>query len=305
MRGFYPFWLAIILVSVLSVAGSAQQGGTTPAGQPQTQPQTPDLQEAPVTVKTHDSGTKKVVGDPMGVPALPQGKTSLIGGNVAKVDTVHNKLNVKIFGGGKWDLAFDERTHFYRDGQETTFENIKKGDRVYVDTMLDGHRILARNVRVMTTSGPADARGQVLSVNGSAMSIRDELSSQPLRFVVDEKTLVKRDGGEGSLSNVQAGSLIAVRFAPSGQYRGVAREITLLASPGENFTFVGKVMHLDLRNGLLAVENRTDSKTYDIAFDRQEKSLADLMVGSEITVDAVFDGRQYRASRIDVDKPAE
>ena len=36
--------------------------------------------------------------------------------------------------------AYDKRTHVYRDGVETTQLGIRKGDRAYVDTMLDGHR---------------------------------------------------------------------------------------------------------------------------------------------------------------------
>src|SRR5262249_51988009 len=130
--------------------------------------QAPVPEEMPVTVRPNGSDVKKAPDtDPvMGVPALPAGKTSLIGGEMSKLDGVHNKLGVSIFGGGQWEMAFDERTHFYRDGVETTFGNIKKGDRVYVDTMLDsdGHRILARSVRVVTQTGPPDARGKVIAV---------------------------------------------------------------------------------------------------------------------------------------------
>jgi hypothetical protein len=166
--------------------------------------------------------------------------------------------------------------------------------------MLDGRRILARNVRVVTHSAPANARGQVMDFNNGMMSIRDGLSARPVYFRVSDSTEVKRNGTAASLAEVRLGSLIAVQFSPGKENRGVANTITLLAAPGENITFAGKVTHLDIRAGTLAVENRTDSLTYDIAFDRQGKLPSNLMVGSDVTVAAVFDGRQYKASNINV-----
>ena len=130
MRSFYPFLLAAVLTtSVTSIrAQEAQQQPMSTAQQP-----IPAIEEMPVTVRPDGSDAKKKTDtDPItGVPALPKGKTSMIGGKVSRIDGVHNKLGVKIFGdGGQWELAFDERTHFYRDGVETTFERVKKGDRV-------------------------------------------------------------------------------------------------------------------------------------------------------------------------------
>lgn len=301
MRSFYPFLLAAMIALPPVFLRAQQQQPQQPLSTAQ-QPEQP-IEEMPTTVYPHGSESKKTADtDPiMGVPALPKGKTSMIGGTVSKIDGIHNKLKVKIFGkGGQWDLAFDERTHFYRDGAETTFENVKKGDRVYVDTMLDGHRILARNVRVVNNIGPADARGQVTSFGDGRMEIRDDLSSRPVHFQVTNNTQVQRDGHAASLADVREGSLITVQFLPEKENRGVAKTITVLAAPGENFNFAGKVTHLDLRAGLIAVENRTDSKTYDITFDREHKLPSNLMVGSDVKVAAIFDGKQYKASQIDV-----
>jgi hypothetical protein len=306
MRSFYPFLLAVAITIPLASA-SGQEPTAMPTAQAAPQDKTPAQaapEEMPVTVRPSEADTKKAsdADAVMGVPALPKTKTSMIGGKISKIDMVHNKIGVKIFGGGgQWEMAFDERTHFFRDGVETTFENVKKGDRVYVDTMLDEHRILARNVRVVTNSAPADARGQVTSFNDGVISIRDDLSARPVYFRVTDTTEIKRDGRAGSMADVREGSLIAVQFSPEKENRGIARAVTVLAAPGENFTFAGKVTHLDLRAGTLAVENRTDSRTYDISFDRDGKLPSNLMVGSEVTVAAVFDGREYRASQIAVD----
>ena len=265
------------------------------------------VDENPVTVKTTSDNQRKkgLDNDPvLGVPPLPQGKTSLVGGTVANIDGVHNRLSVKVFGkGGKWNVAFDERTHFFVDGAETTFEKVKKGERVYVDTMLDGHRIFARNVHIVTKTGPASARGQVTDVGDRSMTVQDALSDRPVHFRIDNNTQVKREGAtSASLNDVQPGSLIAVQFSPGTEGRGTAREITILAAPGQSVTFAGTVRHLDLRNNQLAVENRTDNKTYEITFDGEKNIPADLMVGSEVTIAAVFDGREYKASSISVSK---
>jgi hypothetical protein len=224
----------------------------------------------------------------------------LIGGKVSKIDGVHNKLGVSIFGGGQWEMAFDERTHFYRDGVETTFGNIKKGDRVYVDTMLDGHWILARSVRVVTQTGPPDARGQVIAVDEHKMVIVDELLTEPLQFRVTDATRVERNGQSAQLADVRPGSQIAVHFSPEKANRDVAQKIAIVAAPGEIFTFAGKVTHLDLHLGTLAVENRTDSRTYDISFDPEVGIPPNLMIGSEVTIAAAFDGHHYKANRINV-----
>jgi hypothetical protein len=85
----------------------------------------------------------------------------------------------------------------------------------------------------------------------------------------------------------------------------VAKEISVIAAPGQSVMFAGKVTHLDLSTGQLAVENRTDSRTYDIAFDNHRNLPSNLMVGSDVTVAAIFDGRRYTANRIDVDKAAQ
>ena len=64
---------------------------------------------------------------------------------------------------------------------------IHKGDRVYVDTMLSqDNRIFARNVRVLTQTGLAEVRGQVVSSDPGrgTISVRDQLSAKPVSFDV-------------------------------------------------------------------------------------------------------------------------
>src|SRR5205085_9972973 len=85
-------------------------------------------------------------GDPLlDVPPLPKGKVTLVGGNVLKIDPIRNRLQVQPFGAkDKMKISFDERTRVFRDGRETTQASIRKGDRVYLDTMLVGPQVFAR-----------------------------------------------------------------------------------------------------------------------------------------------------------------
>ncbi|HWR16214.1 MAG TPA: DUF5666 domain-containing protein [Terriglobales bacterium] len=313
MRSFYPSAMAILVAVSMGTAAVAQQAGNTPPQQSQEkhaeQQSGAEPVQMPVTVKVNQPDGKKTAAtddDPVfGQPKLPDGKTSLIGGTVSKIDGIHNELGVKVFGGNRWNVQFDERTHFFRDGKETTFEHVKKGDRVYVDTMLDGDKILARNVRVVTSAVVADARGQITSIESNIASVADSLSGRPVTFRVNDDTQIKREGQTVPASELKPGALVSVQFKPGQAREGNAQEITILAAPGETFTFAGKVRYLDVSSGSIAVENRTDNKTYDIAFDRKRQLPSNLMVGSDVTVAAIFDGNHYKANDISVNQESK
>lgn len=284
-------FLALILTVSVSLAAQAAPATNTPQPQLSTSPSAPQTEGEPNP------------GDPLlDTPKLPEGKVTLVGGTVLKIDQIRNRFVVEPFGGGeKLKMSFDERTRIFRDGTETTQMAIHKGDRVYVDTMLDSGSIFARNIRVQSQAGPADAGGQVESFDRASgvLRLRDQLSSEPITFRVDSGTTVKRDGQNASLDQVKSGSLVTLRFAPGGRARGVVKEISILAVPGTSFTFVGRVTHLDLRSRTLAVENQSDGKTYELTFDPAKTSEQNsLLVGSEVTVVTTFTGTGYQAESI-------
>lgn len=235
------------------------------------------------------------------VPPMPKSTTTLIGGTVESVDHVRDHLTVKPFGGKKISVHFDQRTHIYRDGVETTQLAIKKNERVYVDTQLDRSEVLARNIRLITQENAADARGQVLTASNGQLSIRDVLSGESVDLATNAKTRVFRDGTEVPISQVTPGSLITVQFVPGQENRGVAQEIKLLAAPGSVFTFAGQVTNLDLSQEMMSIANQSDNRTYDITV-LQHVVPGNLMVGSDVVVKATFDGKQYRANSVDVTK---
>jgi Domain of unknown function (DUF5666) len=292
MKRFSLVSVATAIVILLSVSGMARQAAQAPVTSQQAPSPSQPAQLGPQdTADANDSL--------FGLPPLPKGQVSLIGGTVQKVDRLRNRVKVKTFGDGKaMSVAFDERSHIYRDGVETTERGIRQGDRVYVDTMLDGGRLFARNIRVVTSLKPSDARGQIVSYDARSgrMTVRDDISAIAVNFYVTRDTVVKGGDGQGAIELVP-GALISVRFAPDKSRGALAREISVFAVPGNTFTFAGKVRHLDMRSGMIAVENLTDNKTYELSFDPGVVR-NNVTIGSDVTVSAQFIGSGYKAKTV-------
>ncbi len=239
-------------------------------------------------------------------PPLPKGKPTLVGGVATSVDQVRYRLTLAPFGGGpKMKLFLDERTHIFRNGTETTVLAIHKGDRVYADTMLDGARIFAKNVRVVTEPGIAEVRGQVIATDPQRGTIRvqDQLSSRPVTFNVSGATKYSSFKGNANSGDVRPGTLVDVQFATGPAHHDMAQEVLVLAKPGDDYIFSGMVTNLDMRTHTLALENRSDEETYELHFNPAAiEGASRLKVGSEVTAHAIFDGKQYRANNLRIEK---
>lgn len=234
------------------------------------------------------------------LPPLPQGQTTLVGGTVHGIDQIRNRLTVQPFGGHSMKMFFDERTHIYRDGVPSTQLAIHKGDRVYVDTMLDGTKVFARNIRVVTGMEAADARGQVTNNDPRTgrITVQDQLSARPVIFRVTPSTVVKTASGSSTVAQLQPGSLVSVRFTADRSNRDVAQEVSVIAAPGSVFTFYGKITYLNMSTRTLAVANESDQKTYDIKFTPVAVDPQMLGEGKQVLVKARFDGTGYTADNI-------
>jgi hypothetical protein len=278
----------------------------TPTPIPQAQPKT-DILDSSAT-----SGALVTDGhDPILDPApVPRTTTTLVGGIITGVDRLRNRLTLHVFGGNRWTVNFDERTHIFHNGAETTQLALKKGERVYVDTQLDNNRhdIFARNIRVGVAELPADADGQIIAIDArhNELTLRDTLNSVPVRFAVDPQTRISNGQTPAAFKDVKPGTLVHVRFAASSPNRGLAREVSIIAVPGSTFTFAGKVTFLDLHRGLIAVQNATDDKNYEIHFAPSAvANRNELGVGRDVLVRATFEGARYMAQSVNPTRAPE
>jgi hypothetical protein len=243
------------------------------------------------------------------LPPLSKSKVTLVGGTIEKLDRVRDQLTVRPFGGGgRMKILFDARTRVYRDGQVTSPTDLKKGDRVYVDTILNGATVFARNIRFNTNLPQGESEGSVLSYNADRgeLLVRDALSPQPMRVRLNSSTRILQGERVISASHLEDGTLVAVKFDSENNGRDVAREISVLALPGATFTFAGELVAVNLRSGLLVLNSVTDHKTYEINFDPSKFAVDDKwQQGTDVSVQTRFDGTRYTAQNVTIISPAK
>jgi len=292
IRGMARFFQFVALAGLCSLA--CAQTESSPAS---TSPE--PAKPVPTAVKSQEH-------DPLlDLPPLPHGKVSLLGGTVTRLDRVQDRLTIQPFGAKqkqKMNVAFDVRTHFFRDGQPSTQRDVKVGERVYVDTMLNGTKIFAKSIWIGSDAAAGSGRGQILSYDPQSrvLTLHDELSAQPVKFNVGPNTLVRQGSETRSVADLKPGALISLTFGPEQGRAGTVREISVLAQPGTQFLFFGPITYMDLSRKLIAVANESDNTTYEIYLETLPPgSLRDARPGGEVRVSAVFDGKHYVARSIE------
>jgi hypothetical protein len=237
------------------------------------------------------------------LPPLPPAKASLIGGTVAKLDRVRDEITVQIFGGGKMKIAFDARTNIYRGSSLVSTSDLHQGDHVYLDTILDGSTVFARNIRLKGAASSGESQGTVIGYRAdkNELTVRDALSPQALKIRLTPQTQVVQGNQISSFSVLTPGTLVAVHFGAQQNGGDVARQISVLAVPGSTFTFAGRVTGLDLRLGLLVLTSSSDGKTYEVYIDPAVVAVDDkLHEASDVSVVTRFDGSRYVAQSLTV-----
>ncbi|HLV89306.1 MAG TPA: hypothetical protein VKV39_20140 [Candidatus Sulfotelmatobacter sp.] len=239
------------------------------------------------------------------LPQLPSSKASLIGGTVARVDHIRDEITIQVFGGGKVKTLFDPRTHIYRDGKAASVTDIQKGERVYADTMLLDGKIFARNLRIGAQNSQGEGQGVVLSYrsNDGSLVLRDMLSPKPLNLRLEPDTRIVRSHQSANARDLVPGTLVSVQFQNQGGH-AIARQVSILIAPGAEFSFLGRVLTLDLHLGLLVVSSTIDHKNYEIYLDPGVTTPDDdLREGAEVTILARYDGSRYVARGITIEPP--
>jgi hypothetical protein len=239
------------------------------------------------------------------LPPMPRGKATLVGGLIGNLDRVQDQITVYVFGGQRMKVLFDERTQVYRDGKPASQRDLRNGQRVYLETVLDGPKIFARSIRALTQAPEGECHGQVVSYDRirEELVVRDSLAPEPIKLRLPSTVPVMREGQQVS-TDLLPGALVSVHFQPDATGRSVARQVAVLATPGAGFTFVGRVSYLDLHAGRLVLVDPRDNKRYEVSFNPNLRPRGELREGADVTVTAGFDGTQYSASSIVVNQPS-
>ena len=236
------------------------------------------------------------------LPALPAGKTTLLGGKISSVDHIRDSIVLEVFGGGRYAVLFDDRTRVFTQGRQEPVDALRAGQRAYVDTMLDGTAIFARNIRLDGELPTGQGTGQVLSFDprNGELTLRDTLDPQPVRLHLAPEASILRDGRAVQLSELRSGTLVNITFTLASQGgRPEVRELSIVASPGEQFIFSGRVQFIDERRGLLVIVDPRDNKSYEVYFTPgAERQVRDVHEGTNITATTSFDGRRYLVQSI-------
>lgn len=254
------------------------------------------------------SADADIVTDPASLlpdlPPVPPAKATLVGGTIEKLDRVRDQITVSVFGGGRMKVLIDPRTRILLAGTTTaSISDLRQGQRVYVDTILDGNTVFARSIRLKASATVGESQGTVLKYrpDRGELTVRDSISPSPLRVRVNTSTRFTQGDRVVQSSTLTTGSLVAVKFSSEGNGHELAREISILALPGTRYTFAGQVVHVDLRTGLLVINSSTDHKTYEVYLDPSLSPDENLHTGAMVTVITNFEGSRYVARALAID----
>jgi hypothetical protein len=292
-------FLAVAILSGVALAQSSSSAGSRLAQDQGAQPA---------------SRLEKALGGPAGLPPMPRGKSTVIGGAIGTVDRVRDQFTLNVFGGRALKVLFDQRTQVYRDGLKSALTDLRAGDHVSVETVLDGTAVFARSIHLLSGAPEGECQGQVMNYDPTdrELTVRDSLSHQSVQLRVPAGTAMIRQGQAASASagagspDLATGTLISVKFQSDNKGHGVASQIAILATSGTAFVFVGNVAFLDLHSGLLVLVDPRDDKRYDVFFDSARFPMSrDIHEGADVTLTADFEASRYVARALTINAPSE
>ncbi len=248
---------------------------------------------------------------PPALPAEPEGKTTVLGGEIRNVDPVRDQFSLHIYGQRPMNILFDERTHVYRDGVKVPVLDLRPEEHASVQTILDGANVFAVSIHILSGSPEGDCQGRVLSYNPriGKLAVASTISPEPVKLHVSANTTIARVGETeftavpSGVSDLVAGSLVAVTFESDPTNQNIASEIKVLAVPGAAFAISGNISFLDTHSGILVLVDPRDGKGYQVHFDSSHlPSGENLHIGENATATARYDGARYTATKITINR---
>jgi hypothetical protein len=240
------------------------------------------------------------------VPPLPLGKSTILGGQIRNIDQVRDQFVLRVYGEKPLKVLYDERTQIYRDGNRIPLLQLAPADHASVQTTLDGAKVFAISVHILSETPKGGFEGRIDSYEpGSGILTLVSSGSQGLFHVrVTQDTTVKRDGqaaftaGSRGQFDLVRGALVSLNFQSDAKGQGTAQEITILATPGASFVFVGTVTALNVAGGYLVVLDPSDERSYQIHFSPRDPVVEKLHQGDRVRIGADYNGMRYEATEI-------
>ena len=282
-----------LLVVILSGLATASQAAGVPPGQ--------NIASSPIT------GADNPLGHPSALPSLPEGRRTILGGEIRNFDPVRDQFSLQIYGQRPMKILFDERTQVYRDGVKIPVRDLGPEDHASVQTTLDGANVFAVSIHILSGSPEGECDGRVLRFNPNTgeLAVVSAMSPEPVKLSVTANASIARVGepeftkASSGLSDLVPGTLVSASFESDATRRNVAREIKVLAVPGAAFAFSGKISFIDMHTGTMVLNDPRDGKSYQIHFDSARFATSEaLRPDANVTVTATYDGTRYAANAI-------
>jgi hypothetical protein len=281
-------FLAAALLGVLAFGGTA-------------------VAQAPLAASASSVKSENKAANLADVPPLPSGKSTILGGQIREIDAVRDRFVLHVYGEKPMKILFDARTQLFVDGNRTPLHDLKPAEHASVQTMLDGDKIFAVSVHILSQSPQGAFEGRVLDYDPSSgmLTVLSQGSQQQFRVRVTLSTTVKREGqtaftsGSNGQSDLIPGALVSLSFQSDNRGQGAAQEITVLATPGASFVFSGVVTALNVAGGYMVVVDPRDNRSYQIRFNPSDPVVLRLHNGDHVRITADYDGTRYAATRIE------
>lgn len=236
-------------------------------------------------------------------------RSTVMGGEIKRVDAVRDELLLKVFGRGQVKVLFDEKTAVFVDGKAVATSSLAAVDRASVETVAVKGTIYAVSIHILSGRQGGECEGSVLSYAAEThtLMLRGIVAGTTLRIGVTDQTEISAgDSGVAvagadrlSVSGLRKGTQVSVRFAPDAHGLPIATQIMVLATPGTPVAMSGEVSFLDLHLGVLGIHDEVRGKEMDIHFSvARLPLLKEVHVGDSLDISAVFDGNTYEAESI-------
>jgi hypothetical protein len=246
------------------------------------------------------------------MPPLPRGRTTIFGGNIRAIDPVRDQLTLDVFGERPMRILYDERTAVFRNGKRIPLRDLAPAAHASVETNLDGTKLFAVSIHVLSEMPEGQYEGRILSFNPSTgeLTVASGRSPEPFKMLVQPQTSIERKGQSTFASmasgpaDLTPGALVSVEFGAAKQRQAVASRIDILAVPGTDFVFTGSVVSIDLPSGLLVLMDPLDRKNHQVFVDAAHvPAVEGIHLGDRVRVVASYDGLRYVASELAPSKP--